>query len=133
MVKNRKLWKVMDNIPGVDEAIISGFSTKVPELAASDLEEERQRGRKIEAALLKIDQLEKEHHQLVSVAELALKTQNDDFSILFITETLATDKTSGGQVKQLSLRILDDAIKINRLEYLTAYLTLYKSGGSPTK
>lgn len=126
MVMNPKLWKVLDNVPNVDDARIGTYRQQAEVYMESDDEYTKQAGRKIEAAIEKIETLQTEHNQLIRLAANAGRTQNNDFTVTIPGDTLTMDHITGAKVKQTTLTILDDAIKINRLEYLTAYLILLK-------
>lgn len=126
MVMNPKLWKVLDNVPDIDDARIEASRQQSETYMESDDEFTQQLGRKMEAAVEKIEILKAEHNQLLRLATNVGRTQHSDFTVNVPGDTLELDQITGGKVKQVTMLILDDAIKINRLEYLTSYLILLK-------
>ncbi len=128
MVMNPKLWKVLDNVPSIDDARIEASRERAATHMESDDEYTRQCGRKMESAIEKIEILNSEHAQLIKLTTNVGRTQQSDFAVTIPGDTLEMDHVTGAKVKQMTMLILDDAIKINRLEYLTAYLTILHSG-----
>jgi hypothetical protein len=121
--------KFFKSRPGksIDQALIDTVSQRGELYLKSGNEYKRQVGRKIEAAVERAAMLEAEYEGLQRVAYKAWRTPVTEFSIGFVDEILALQKVHATLAKQLTIQILADALKDNRLQYQDAYLLLLKA------
>lgn len=121
--------KFFRSIPGqeIDVSFIKSAAEKADAWLKDDDEGTRQKGRRVEGAVKRLNELSDEFEELSRVAKGALETPVTEFRIVFGTEQLQMDKTTGTQTCQFVIDLLASAMRINRLHFMESYISLLKN------